>query len=63
VVEDGGRTHAIVQRGNACVDRKFDDFLATGALPAEETHCPKLPDPVPAGDSARPGSRARVPST
>ncbi|MCO5971114.1 alpha/beta hydrolase [Actinoallomurus soli] len=47
VIEDGGRTHGIVQRGNACVDEKFDAFLATGALPADRSHCARLPEPVP----------------
>lgn len=47
VIEDGGRTHAIVQRGNPCVDEKFNAYLATGQLPADFTHCPRLPDPVP----------------
>lgn len=51
VIEDGGRTHAIVQRGNPCVDDKFNAYLATGQLPADRTHCARLPDPIPAVSS------------
>jgi pimeloyl-ACP methyl ester carboxylesterase len=52
VIEDGGRTHGVVQRGNACVDDKFNAFLATGALPANQSHCARLPEPVPPSTSA-----------
>ncbi|WP_433183139.1 alpha/beta hydrolase [Actinoallomurus sp. CA-150999] len=47
VIEDGGRTHGVVERGNACVDDKFAAYLATGALPANQSHCARLPEPVP----------------
>jgi pimeloyl-ACP methyl ester carboxylesterase len=47
VIEDGGRTHGVLQRGNACLDDKFEAYLATGRLPDELTHCRRLPDPVP----------------
>lgn len=52
VIEDGGRTHGVVQRGNGCIDDKFNAFLATGALPAEGVHCPRLPEPVPPSTAA-----------
>ncbi|MEV5709710.1 alpha/beta hydrolase [Actinoallomurus sp. NPDC052274] len=52
VIEDGGRTHGIVQRGNACVDEKFTAFLATGALPPNRSHCARLPEPVPPSTAA-----------
>ncbi|MCO6011068.1 alpha/beta hydrolase [Actinoallomurus purpureus] len=52
VIEDGGRTHGIVQRGNACVDDKFNAFLAAGTLPADRSHCARLPEPVPPSTSA-----------
>jgi len=52
VIEDGGRTHAVVQRGNGCVDEKFDAYLATGRLPADLTHCRRLPDPAPLPSSS-----------
>lgn len=52
VIEDGGRTHGVVQRGNACIDDKFDAFLATGTLPPEGVHCPRLPEPVPPSTTA-----------
>lgn len=47
VIEDGGRTHGVVQRGNACLDDKFNAYLATGALPADLSTCKALPDPNP----------------
>jgi pimeloyl-ACP methyl ester carboxylesterase len=47
VIEDGGRTHGVVQRGNACIDDKFNAFLTSGALPANQSHCARLPEPVP----------------
>jgi pimeloyl-ACP methyl ester carboxylesterase len=47
VIEDGGRTHGVVERGNACIDDKFTAFLVTGALPANVSHCDHLPYPVP----------------
>jgi len=59
VIEDGGRTHAVVLRGNACIDTKFTAYLKTGRLPADMTRCRRLPDPVPASGGRRPGSRIR----
>ena len=53
VIEDGGRTHVIALRGNRCIDRIFEDYLATGRLPADRTHCQKVPDPVPIAPSRR----------
>jgi pimeloyl-ACP methyl ester carboxylesterase len=47
VIEDGGRTHGVLQRGNACLDDKFNAYLATGQLPPDVSHCKRLPDPVP----------------
>jgi pimeloyl-ACP methyl ester carboxylesterase len=47
VIEDGGRTHGVVQRGNACIDDKFNAFLTNGTLPANKSHCARLPEPVP----------------
>jgi pimeloyl-ACP methyl ester carboxylesterase len=47
VIEDGGRTHGVVQRGNACIDDKFNAFLTNGTLPSNLTHCARLPEPVP----------------
>ncbi len=47
VIEDGGRTHGVVERGNACIDDKFAAFLTDGTLPAENSHCARLPEPVP----------------
>ncbi|ROO83458.1 alpha/beta hydrolase family protein [Actinocorallia herbida] len=48
VVEEGGLTHGIVQRGNAAVDRIFERYLLTGALPEGRTSRVRaLPDPVP----------------
>lgn len=52
VIEDGGRTHAVVQRGNTCIDDVFNAYLATGRLPRDLTHCPRLPDP----DAPPPGT-------
>ncbi|MGH3376592.1 MAG: alpha/beta hydrolase [Actinoallomurus sp.] len=53
VIEDGGRTHGVVQRGNACIDDKFAAFLTDGTLPANDVHCARLPEPgPPAGASA-----------
>jgi pimeloyl-ACP methyl ester carboxylesterase len=54
VIEDGGRTHGVVERGNACIDDKFTAFMTDGTLPANMTHCDRLPEPVPpASSSAR----------
>ena len=54
VIEDGGRTHGVVQRGNACIDDKFNAFLTNGTLPANKTHCARLPEPVaPSGATAK----------
>jgi pimeloyl-ACP methyl ester carboxylesterase len=61
VIEDGGRTHGVVERGNACIDDKFAAFLTNGTLPANKTHCARLPEPVPpSGAAAR--SAAAQPS-
>jgi pimeloyl-ACP methyl ester carboxylesterase len=54
VIEDGGKTHGIVHRGNAPLDAIFDAYLINGTLPASSTvHFPALPDPVPATAAAR----------
>ncbi len=52
VIEDGGRTHGVVERGNACIDDKFSAYLTTGALPASVSHCDHLPYPVPPASSS-----------
>ena len=58
IAEPGGTSHAITPRGNACVDTKIADYLATGALPARkpggqaDVECAPLPLPVPAAAPA-----------
>ncbi|MBA8925614.1 pimeloyl-ACP methyl ester carboxylesterase [Kutzneria viridogrisea] len=53
IAEPGGTSHAITPRGNACVDNRIADYLATGALPARkhgrtaDLECAPLPQPVP----------------
>jgi hypothetical protein len=53
IAEPGGTSHAITPRGNACVDNKIADYLATGALPPRQpgreadVECAPLPLPVP----------------
>jgi pimeloyl-ACP methyl ester carboxylesterase len=53
IAEPGGTSHAITPRGNACVDNKIADYLATGALPPRkpgggaDVECAPLPLPVP----------------
>ena len=73
IAEPGGTSHAITPRGNACVDNKIADYLATGALPARkpgrtaDVECAPLPLPVPPAPtaaasrsaSAQPGLSAR----
>jgi pimeloyl-ACP methyl ester carboxylesterase len=54
VIEDGGRTHGVLQRGNACLDGTFNAYLATGQLPPEISHCKRLPDPAPTGSKFLP---------
>jgi pimeloyl-ACP methyl ester carboxylesterase len=61
VVEQGGRTHGVVQRGNACIDDKFDAFLADGTLPPNLVSCPRLPEPVPPAAANGPAARAASP--
>ncbi|WP_460369505.1 alpha/beta hydrolase, partial [Actinocorallia lasiicapitis] len=52
VVEDGGRTHVIALSGNRCVDRKWQSYLRSGALPGKAiTHCGALPAPKPSPTS------------
>ncbi|WP_431902354.1 alpha/beta hydrolase [Amycolatopsis thermoflava] len=59
--EPGGTTHAGSLSGNACVDDRIADYLATGALPPRQRGdgpdavCEPLPEPVPEG---APGARA-----
>jgi len=53
IAEPGGTSHAVSLRGNACVDSRVADYLATGALPARKTgrgadlECQPQPQPVP----------------
>jgi pimeloyl-ACP methyl ester carboxylesterase len=62
VVEQGGRTHGVVERGNACIDDKFEAFLKNGTLPANMTNCPRLPEPVPPSAAVNgPASRVAAP--
>jgi pimeloyl-ACP methyl ester carboxylesterase len=61
VIEDGGRTHGVVERGNTCIDDKFAAFLTNGALPANQTHCPRLPEPVPPSSAAATAKVAGAP--
>ncbi|MCW2939863.1 MAG: hypothetical protein JWN00_2848 [Actinomycetia bacterium] len=54
VVEDGGKTHGVVHRGNLPLDAYYDAYLLDGTMPAQDTvHVPALPDPVPAASAAR----------
>jgi pimeloyl-ACP methyl ester carboxylesterase len=53
VIEDGGKTHGIVHRGNAPIDAYFDAYLLNGTLPPSTVHVSALPDPVPAAAAAR----------
>ena len=52
--EPGGTTHAGSLAGNACVDDRIADYLATGALPPRkpgdraDALCEPLPEPEPA---------------
>ena len=58
IAEPGGTGHAITPRGNACVDDKIADYLATGALPARkpgrtaDVECAPLPQPTPPAPTA-----------
>ncbi|MFE0023838.1 alpha/beta hydrolase [Amycolatopsis sp. NPDC059021] len=53
IAEPGGTSHAITPRGNACVDNKIADYLATGKLPdrkpgrTADVECAPLPQPTP----------------
>ncbi|TCO58535.1 alpha/beta hydrolase [Actinocrispum wychmicini] len=53
IAEPGGTSHAITPRGDACVDNKIADYLATGTLPPRkpgrtaDVECQPLPLPVP----------------
>ena len=65
VIEDGGRTHGVVERGNACIDDKFAAFLTDGTLPANRV---ALRAPAGAGSAVfrvgdrEGGRRAAVPA-
>jgi pimeloyl-ACP methyl ester carboxylesterase len=63
VIEDGGRTHGVVERGNACIDDKFTAYLTSGALPANRSHCDHLPYPVPPASSASLTTKSASPGT
>jgi pimeloyl-ACP methyl ester carboxylesterase len=52
VIEDGGKTHGVVHRGNAPIDAYFDAYLLNGTLPPSTVHVPALPDPVPPAPAA-----------
>lgn len=54
VVEDGGLTHGVVQRGNAKIDAYFESYLLTGRLPKRKVvHVDALPKPRPPAAEAR----------
>ncbi|MEO3783009.1 alpha/beta hydrolase [Actinocorallia sp. B10E7] len=54
VVEDGGLTHGVVQRGNAKIDAYFENYLLTGRLPKRKVvHVDALPKPQPPAAEAR----------
>ncbi|MGL5857179.1 MAG: alpha/beta hydrolase [Angustibacter sp.] len=54
IAEPGGTTHSGSLSGNACVDNRIADYLATGRLPARrpgigpDVRCRPLPEPKPA---------------
>ncbi len=58
IAEPGGTTHAGSLGGNACVDDRISDYLATGKLPARKSGrradvtCAPLPEPTPNAASA-----------
>ncbi|MGH3439330.1 MAG: alpha/beta hydrolase [Sciscionella sp.] len=58
IAEPGGATHADSLWGDACVDNKIADYLATGALPPRipgnhaDVLCAPNPDPVPGASAA-----------
>ncbi|GAA3196300.1 alpha/beta hydrolase [Actinocorallia longicatena] len=59
IIEDGGLTHGIVQRGNAPIDAAFEAFMLTGKLPKKRTtHVPSLGEPAVA-----PAATARTQGT
>jgi pimeloyl-ACP methyl ester carboxylesterase len=64
IAEPGGTSHAITPRGNACVDVKIADYLATGTLPVRkpgrgaDVECAPLPQPVPAPAAASAATNA-----
>jgi pimeloyl-ACP methyl ester carboxylesterase len=66
IAEPGGTSHAITPRGNACVDNKIADYLATGALPARkpgggaDVECAPLPLPVPTSSTTSAPANAAV---
>ncbi len=54
VVEDGGLTHGIVQRGNAPIDAYFESYLLYGRLPKKKVvHVKALPEPTVPAAAAR----------
>ncbi|NIH81086.1 alpha/beta hydrolase [Amycolatopsis viridis] len=64
--EPGGTTHAGSLSGDACVDDRIADYLATGALPPRQKGdgpdalCDPLPEPVPGGAAGARADRARA---
>jgi pimeloyl-ACP methyl ester carboxylesterase len=69
IAEPGGTTHSGSLNGNACVDDRIADYLATGKLPARkagdgpDTTCDPLPQPdptAPATFSAQSAEKARA---
>jgi hypothetical protein len=58
IAEPGGTTHAGSLGGNACVDDRIADYLATGVLPDRkpgnraDAICAPLPQPVPESAAA-----------
>lgn len=59
VIEDGGRTHGVTLRGNACIDDKLFAYLANGTMPPNMSHCARLPEPVPPSSTVLPNLTAQ----
>ncbi|SEQ34851.1 alpha/beta hydrolase [Microlunatus flavus] len=69
IAEPGGTTHSGSLYGNACVDDRIADYLATGKLPKRKSgkradvECAPLPqpDPSPAAQQKKAGEKAAQP--
>ncbi|WP_214326350.1 alpha/beta hydrolase [Nonomuraea sediminis] len=47
VVEQGGKTHGLIGRGNACIDGVFNAYMRDGTVPGDGATCPGTPEPQP----------------